>query len=76
MMNLNSDREPLSSKLPPGTLSHPQAVGVWNMYQRCGNPDEVKHTYRSYKESTHCSVPRDRLRAMRNVMMDSMRTEE
>jgi hypothetical protein len=67
------DRLNIESKLPPGTLSDAQALGVWNMILRADDPSDVAHTYRSYRDSDHCSIPREKLRAMRDVMITSMR---
>ena len=67
------DRLEIESKLPPGTLSDIQALAIWNMVLRADNPSDVAHTYRAYRDSEHCSVPREKLRAMRDTMITSMR---
>ncbi len=67
------DRAEIESKLPPGILSNAQALGVWNMMLRGDDPSDIAHTYRSYRDSKYCEVPRDHLRAMRDAMVTSMR---
>lgn len=67
------DRAEIESKLPSGILSNAQALGVWNMMLRGDDPSDIAHTYRSYRDSKHCEVPRDHLRAMRDAMVTSMR---
>jgi len=66
-------REEIQSKLPPGTLSDPESLGVWEMIVRSDDPSEVSRHYRSYRDSKHCTLPRERLRAMRDTMITSMR---
>ena len=70
-----SDRQTLESKLPPGTLSDSQAMGVWNFFLRCDDPSHVSHTYRSYRDSNKCDVPQQNLRAMRDTMINDMREQ-
>jgi hypothetical protein len=67
------DRAEIESKLPSGILSNAQALGVWNMMLRGDDPSDIAHTYRSYRDSKYCEVPRDHLRAMRDAMVTSMR---
>ena len=67
------NREEIESKLPPGSLSDAQALGVWNMMLQCDDPSDVAHKYRSYRDSSYCSVPREHLRSMRDAMITSMR---
>lgn len=69
------ERQKIEEKLPPGSLANPQALGVWNMMLQCDDPSDVAHKYRSYRDSDHCSVPREHLRAMRDAMISSMREE-
>ena len=69
------DRQNIESRLPPGTLSNAQAMGIWNMMLQCDDPSDVSHKYRSYRDSSYCSVPRNHLRAMRDTMIQSMREE-
>ena len=66
-------REIIEAKLPHGSLSDAQALGVWNMMLQNDDPSDVAHTYRSFRDSKHCSVPREDLRAMRDAMITSMR---
>lgn len=68
-------REDLEANLPSNTLSDNQAIGIWNMMLQSDDPSEVSRWYRSYRDSSHCSVPRDKLRAMRDVMILGMREE-
>jgi hypothetical protein len=70
-----SDRQTLESKLPSGTLKDPQAMGVWEFFLRCDDPSHVSHTYRSYRDSKHCEVPRQNLRVMRDTMINDMREQ-
>ena len=70
-----SSRGELRSKLNPGTLSDAQAVGVWDMIMRCDDPSEVSHLYRSYRDSDRCTLPRETLRHMRDVMVNDMREQ-
>lgn len=67
------NREDIESKLPPGTLSDAQAIGIWNMCLQADDPSEVARWYRTYRDSPHCTVPRQKLRAMRDTMIQSMR---
>jgi hypothetical protein len=67
------DRSEIETKLPNGILKDPQALGVWNMMLRGDDPSDIAHTYRSFRDSSHCTVPREHLRAMRDTMISSMR---
>lgn len=69
------ERHEIESRLPPGILADPQALGVWNMVLRGDDPSDVSHTYRSYRDSPHCTVPREHLKAMRDTMITAMREE-
>lgn len=69
------DRQEIENRLAPGTLADAQALGVWNMMLRCDDPGDVARTYRSYRDSDHCTVPRDKLRNMRDTMITAMREE-
>jgi hypothetical protein len=68
-----SDRSDIEAKLPPGTLGDSQAMGVWNMMLQADDPSEVCRWYRNYRDSPHCTVPRQNLRAMRDTMITDMR---
>lgn len=68
-------RETLESKLPAGTLSGSQEMGIWNMILQADDPSEVCRWYRNYRDSPHCEVPREKLRAMRDTMIEGMRSE-
>ena len=67
------ERIEIESRLPPGILADPQALGVWNYMLQCDDPSDVAHKYRSYRDSDHCSVPKEHLRAMRDTMITAMR---
>jgi hypothetical protein len=67
------ERSEIESKLPIGCLSDPQALGIWMMMLQSDNPSEVSHYYRSYRDSSHCTVPREKIRSMRDTMIASMR---
>ena len=69
------ERHEIESQLPSGILKDPQALGVWNMMLQNDDPSDVAHTYRSFRDSKHCSVPREHLRAMRDRMIECMREE-
>lgn len=69
------DRSVIEAGLPPQILRDPQALGVWNMMLQNDDPSDVSHTYRSYRDSEHCTVPREHLRAMRDRMIHCMREE-
>jgi len=66
-------REDLEGRLPSGTLSSSQEMGIWNMMLQSDDPSEVCRWYRSYRDSPHCDVPREKLRAMRDIMVNGMR---
>lgn len=69
------DRAEIEAKLSSEVLRDPQAMGVWNMMLQNDDPSDVAHTYRSFRDSKHCTVPREHLRAMRDAMITSMREE-
>ena len=67
------ERHEIESRLPSGVLRDPQALGIWNLCLQADDPSEVAHWYRSYRDSPHCSVPRENLRSMRDTMITAMR---
>jgi hypothetical protein len=67
------ERTEIESRLPAGVLSDPQSLGVWEMMWRNDDPSDVSHTYRTYRDSPHCTVPKQNLRAMRDTMITAMR---
>jgi hypothetical protein len=67
------ERAEIESRLPPNILSDPQALGVWNLVLQSDDPSEVSRWYRSYRDSPHCQIPRQNLRAMRDTMITAMR---
>ena len=67
------EQSELTAKLPAGCLSDAQSLGIWNLMTRCDDPSDVAHMYRSYRDSNHCTVPREKLRAMRDTMVTAMR---
>jgi len=69
------ERAEIESRLPAGTLADQQAVGIWNMVLQSDDPSEVSRWYRTYRDSPHCAVPREKLRAMRDTMITAMREE-
>jgi hypothetical protein len=48
-------------------------MGIWNMMLQSDDPSEVCRWYRNYRDSPHCDVPREKLRAMRDTMVNGMR---
>jgi hypothetical protein len=67
------ERSEIEARLPSQILSHPQALGIWNLMLQSDDPSEVAHRYRNYRDSEYCSVPKEHLRAMRDTMITSMR---
>jgi hypothetical protein len=67
------DRTEIESRLPAGTLGDPQASAVWSMVLQSDDPSEVSRWYRTYRDSEHCTVPQQKLRAMRDTMITAMR---
>jgi hypothetical protein len=67
------ERTEIESRLPAGTLDDPQATGVWSMVLQSDDPSEVSRWYRTYRDSEHCTVPQQKLRAMRDTMITAMR---
>jgi hypothetical protein len=57
-------------------LSDPQTLGIWNLMKQADDPSHVSHLYRQYRDSKHCSVPKEHLRRMRDVMVSDMREQE
>ena len=39
------------------------------------DPSDVSHIYRSYRDSDRCTLPRESLRAMRDIMVNDMREQ-
>ncbi len=70
-----SDRATLESRLPPGTLSDAQAWGIWNYMVTADDPSNVSQIYRSYRDSDRCTLPNEKLRAMRDLLVDDMREQ-
>lgn len=66
-------RSEIEEQLPEGLLSDSQVMGIWNMMFQSDDPSEVARWYRSYRDSPHCSVPREKLRLMRDAMITAMR---
>jgi hypothetical protein len=56
-------------------LKNAQALGIWNLMKNADDPSHVSHLYRQYKGSKHCSVPKDQLRRMRDVMISDMKEQ-
>ena len=57
-------------------LKDSQTLGIWNMFKNCDDPSHVAHTYRQYRDSKYCAVPKEHLRRMRDVMIADMREHE
>jgi len=54
-------------------LKDQQALGIWNMFKLAEDPSHVSHLYRQYRDSKSCSVPKNHLRRMRDVMIADMK---
>lgn len=67
------DRRTIEERLPSGVLGSAQALGIWDMMLRADDPAAVSHLYRSYRDSNRCTIPRQSLRHMRDVMITAMR---
>lgn len=67
------DRSVIEERLAPGTLDNHESRVIWGFMLRCADPSEVAHTYRNYRDSPHCEVPREKLRSMRDALIVSMR---
>lgn len=67
------NRDYIEERLPPGTLSNHEEGAIWGFFLRSSDPSEVAHTYRSYRDSPHCGVSKDKLRAMRDTLIRAMR---
>ncbi len=67
------DRNVIEERLAPGTLDNHESRVIWGFMLRCADPSEVAHTYRNYRDSPHCEVPREKLRSMRDALIVSMR---
>ena len=81
----NNNPEPSKAKVDTGVSNHseeemvrvnladPQTLGVWNMFKNADDPSHVSFLYHNYKNSKHCSVPKNQLRRMRDVMISDMK---
>lgn len=83
--NADKNPEPSKAKVDTGVsftepsrlnLSDPQTLAIWNFFKTCDDPSHVAHTYRTYRDSKHCSIPKEHLRKMRDVMINDMREQE
>lgn len=82
--NKDNNPPPSQSKVDTGesfsesrlNLSDPQTLGIWNLMKQADDPSHVSYIYRSHCNSKHCSVPKEHLRRMRDVMINDMREHE
>jgi hypothetical protein len=83
--NKDNNPQPSKSKVDTGesfsestrvNLADPQTLGVWNMMKNADDPSHVAFIYRSQCNSKHCSIPKEHLRRMRDVMIADMRENE
>ena len=58
------------------SLADPQTLAIWNFFKQADDPSHVAHLYRSHCKSKYCTVPKDHLRQMRDVMIRDMREHE
>lgn len=85
--NADNNPPPSHSKVDTGVSNHAegdmvrvnladqQTLGIWNMFKTADDPSHVSHLYRNYKDSKYCSVPKDQLRRMRDVMIADMKEQ-
>lgn len=85
VVNKDNNPPPSRAKVDTGTsftepsrlnLGDPQTLAVWNFFKNCDDPSHVSHTYRTYRDSKHCTIPKEHLRRMRDVMISDMREKE
>jgi hypothetical protein len=57
-------------------LGNPETLAIWNFFKNADDPSHAAHIYRSYCNSKHCSVPKQHLRHMRDVIVSDMRENE
>jgi hypothetical protein len=82
--NKDNNPPPSQSKVDTGVsfsesrlnLGDPQTLGVWNAMKNADDPSHVAFIYRSHCNSKYCSVPKEHLRRMRDVMVSDMREHE
>lgn len=67
----NNNPPPGKSKVDVG-YSDSDEAGVWNFLRGAKSPQELLTLYRSYRDSTHCNIPKDRLREMRDTVARDM----
>jgi hypothetical protein len=85
--NADNNPPPSKAKVDTGVSNHSepdmtrvnlkdsQALGIWNLMKQADDPSHVSHLYRQYRDSKYCSVPKDQLRRMRDVMISDMREQ-
>ena len=88
VQNADKNPEPSKAKVDTGVSNHseedmvrvnladPQTLGIWNMFKNADDPSHVSFLYHNYKNSKHCSVPKNQLRRMRDVMISDMKEQE
>jgi hypothetical protein len=85
--NKDNNPAPSKAKVDTGVANHTegpgrvnlgdaQTLGIWNLMKQADDPSHVAHLYRQYRDSKHCSVPKDHLRRMRDVMVSDMHENE
>ena len=81
VQSLDNNPPPSKSKVDVGyaegltkvDLSNQEALGIWNMFKNANTPDEVHNLYRQYKASDYCSLSKNELRRMRDVMISDFK---
>ena len=68
------NRDYIEERLPPGTISNHEEGVIWGFFLRCSDPSDVAHTYRSYRDSPYCNTSKEKLRAMRDTLIEAMRS--
>jgi len=83
----DNNPEPSKAKVDTGVSNHseeemvrvnladPQILGIWNMFKNADDPSHVSHLYRNYRASKYCTVPKNQLRRMRDVMISDMKEQ-
>lgn len=83
----NNNPSPSHSKVDTGVsfkepkyqrinFADPQALAIWNFFRNADDPSHVAQIYRNYRDSKYCTLPKEHLRRMRDIMVSDMREHE